>query len=47
MSCKQDVTKPHKCIFSKCKGTLRDPVASYGYWAYWRTTGAGGWYATP
>ena len=46
MSTKQDVSKPHKCVATKCPGTLRDPISSYGYWAYWRPAQSG-WYATP
>ena len=47
MSTKQDVTKAHRCIAAKCKGTLREPVTNYGYWAYWRAATPDGWYSSP
>jgi hypothetical protein len=50
MSSKQDLSKPHRCIFKKCKGVIREPADRYGYWAYWLGSSDPkliGWWATP
>ncbi|QIG71219.1 hypothetical protein EVB32_112 [Rhizobium phage RHph_TM39] len=35
MSSRQDLSTPHRCLVSKCKGSLVDPKDSYGKYAYW------------
>lgn len=30
----QNLNEPHKCLKSKCKGSLR-PEYEYGEWVYW------------
>jgi hypothetical protein len=50
MSTKTNLSKPHKCLFANCKGTLLDPPESYGKYAYWwgdTVTKDQGWHNKP
>jgi len=42
-----NLDKPHKCVFAKCKGRLKDPKENYGHWAYWDHINKNGWLAKP
>lgn len=35
MSSKKDLSKPHRALTAKLKGTMVDPPETYGTWAYW------------
>lgn len=39
--------RPHKMRIEGVKGTLCEPRAAYGTWAYWHGAGSGGWHSKP
>jgi hypothetical protein len=49
MTTSQKIDQEHRCLVSKCKGRLAEPLWTYGRYAYWRKgpNDMWGWYSTP